>query len=407
MKIALWLLALLLVGVLGAHFLIADRGQVLVRFHGWTLETSVPVLVLLLVLAYALVRLVVRVVRVPRNIGRAASSMRVRRAQEDLSRGLLALEAGDWATAERLLGRTAQGGDQPVLHYIGAARAAQAQGAGDRRDRWLALAEEQPSGGEVAVLLARAEMHLAAAEYDQALKTLRELEAKAADHPRGLALQARALEAIEDWGALRTLVPRLRSTRAIAPAEIDALERSAHVHALAVLGTRGDPERVRTAWDAIGRELQSSPELQRAYANALADAGDVHGAEESIRGALERQWDSELARRYGKLAYPDPVKQLARLEQWLQDHPNDGALLLAAARLCMRNELWGKARSYLEACLALDPSAEAYELYGALLERLGDQPHAAEAFRKGLALATGSRARDTTALPSPRAAREA
>ena len=408
MKIAAWLLALLFVGVLGAHFLIADRGQVLVRFHGYTLETSVPVLVLLLVVAYAAVRLVVRIVRAPRNIGRAASSLRARRASEDLTQGLVALETGDWVTAERLLGRSAPGADQPMLHYLGAARAAQAQGAVDRRDRWLALASEQKEGGQTAALLARAELHLAASEYDQALKSLRELEAHAPDHARALAMQARALEAIEDWGALRTLVPRLRSTGALAPAQIDALERCAHAQALAVLGTRGDPERVRAAWRAVGRELQSSAELQRAYAKALADAGDAHGAEDAIREALRTQWDSQLAQRYSELDTGDPLKQLERVEEWLQSHPKDGAVLLAAARLCMRNELWGKARSYLEAGIALDPSAEAYELYGTLLERLGERELAGDAFRKGLALATGGRARDATVTHSaPKAAREA
>ena len=82
-------------------------------------------------------------------------------------------------------------------------------------------------------------------------------------------------------------------------------------------------------------------------------------------------------------------KQLKRAEEWLPAHPQDGTVLLAAARLCMRNELWGKARSYLEASLALAPRADAYQLYGKLLEQLGERERAADAFRTGLALATG------------------
>jgi HemY protein len=52
----------------------------------------------------------------------------------------------------------------------------------------------------------------------------------------------------------------------------------------------------------------------------------------------------------------------------------------------MTNELWGKARSYLESSLALDPSPETYALYGELLEALGESDQAALAFRSGLGI---------------------
>jgi HemY protein len=64
-------------------------------------------------------------------------------------------------------------------------------------------------------------------------------------------------------------------------------------------------------------------------------------------------------------------------------------LLIAVARLSMANELWGKARSYLESSLAITPSAEGFALYGNLLEKLGEDQHASEAFRSGLLLASG------------------
>jgi hypothetical protein len=49
----------------------------------------------------------------------------------------------------------------------------------------------------------------------------------------------------------------------------------------------------------------------------------------------------------------------------------------------------------------LKPRPEAYQLYGKLLEQLGERERAADAFRSGLALATAQRAdRDPTALPA-------
>jgi HemY protein len=400
-KIAFALLALLFIGVIGAHFLIADRGQVYVSFHGYTLQTSVPVLVLFLIVSYVVVRLIARLVHLPANVGRAAAELRARRAREQLANGLLALDMGDWVRGERLLGRSAHGSDKPILHYLGAARAAQEQGARDRRDRWLELAGEQKAEGESAVLLTLAQMHVADGQYARALDTLRDLDDVASDQPRALALQAQASAALEDWSRVLTVVPRLRKLRALPADAIDALELRAQANPLAG-AAKGDAERVRAMWRGLGRDLTGRIELQRAYAKALMDAGDARGAEEVIRQALKTEWDAELVQRYGEVDSGDPQKQLKRVEEWLPAHPEDAALLLAAARLCMRNELWGKARSYLEASLSLSPNVQTYQLYGKLLDQLGERDRAAEAFRNGLALATG-RTAGLPALPAPKA----
>ena len=64
--------------------------------------------------------------------------------------------------------------------------------------------------------------------------------------------------------------------------------------------------------------------------------------------------------------------------------------MLTAARLCLRTELWGKARSYLETVIALRPTPDAYHEYGRLLTQLGEGDAAADAYRDGLNLAAGN-----------------
>jgi HemY protein len=83
----------------------------------------------------------------------------------------------------------------------------------------------------------------------------------------------------------------------------------------------------------------------------------------------------------------DARRHLERAESWLQQHPGDPGLLLALGRLCMQQELWGKARSYLEASLAVGPSHVAYVEFGRLLERIGQLGEANQVYRKGLELA--------------------
>ena len=103
---------------------------------------------------------------------------------------------------------------------------------------------------------------------------------------------------------------------------------------------------------------------------------------------MKRAWRAPLVRLYGVVEGKDPIRQLNRAEGWLKDHGEDTDLLLSAARLCLRNELWGKARSYLETVIALRPTPEAYQVYGRLLNQLGEGDAAADAYRAGLGMVT-------------------
>ena len=119
--------------------------------------------------------------------------------------------------------------------------------------------------------------------------------------------------------------------------------------------------------------------------------GGAH-AEKELAAALKKEWRAPLVRLFGLVEGPDASRQLKRAEGWLADHPEDPDLLLTAARLCLRNELWGKARSYLETVIALRPTPEAYQVYGRLLTQLGETDAAADAYRDGLGMVAENRA---------------
>jgi len=113
-------------------------------------------------------------------------------------------------------------------------------------------------------------------------------------------------------------------------------------------------------------------------------------AEKELASVLRSDWRGQLVRLFGLVEGADSSKQLKRAESWLAKHSDDPDLLLTAARLCLRNELWGKARSYLETVISLRPSPEVYQEYGALLNQLGEADAAADAYRDGLGMVAGS-----------------
>ncbi len=393
MRVGLWALLAVLLGAFVAHFVLDDRGYVLVNFRGYVVEMSVPGLVLMLVALYLAVRGVVVLARLPRSLRANALQRRARRGGEAVGRGLMHLIEGDFARAERLLTRSP---DSPLASYLLAARAAQSQGAITRRDEWLKLAYDASPESRPAALLARAELELDAGELDAAQSTLEQLDELKPDHPGAVGLLARVYRARDDAPALAALLPRLGR------AHMAAQERD-ELAAEALRAELGNPYlgdgRLEEIWRDLAKDLRASPAVVALRARALERLGRGDEAERELRAALKKSWHRDLVLAYGEVHGADGTKQLKQAESWLKTYAEDPALLLTAARLCIQSELWGKARSYLESGLALAPAPEAYALYGKLLAQLGDGERAALAFRSGLALASPTAAE--TLEPNP------
>ena len=115
-----------------------DPGLVQLQFHGWTVETSLLVLVLAILLLWLLGWVLVRLWKLPRETAR---KVREQRALAQLEKGLLALTEGDWQTAERALERSASAHGRTTARYLAAAEAADGQDAGDRAEYYLEQAD--------------------------------------------------------------------------------------------------------------------------------------------------------------------------------------------------------------------------------------------------------------------------
>jgi HemY protein len=385
-RFGLLLLIALALGALAAHWLLADQGYVLIDVRGWTVETSVLGLAIVLIALFLLLRLLGWIISAPRRMGRAVGELKARRAQRHLDEAFAAIAEGQWSRGERLLGRAARG-PASLAGYLSAARAAQEQDALERRDEWLRLAYKAEPTAAPAVLLTQAELQLDQGQLEEALATLRQLDTIVSDHPRGLVLHAQVLERLADWQGLEALMPRLRARKALDAEALLALEVRI---AQAQLAGAADAVALADVWQALSRELRRHPAVLEAYAANALRLGAADQAEPVVRRALKSTWIPSLVAAYGRLDTSNPSAQLATAEKWLNERPEDSVLLLTCGRLCLRAQLWGKARSYLETSLAIRPHPETWQIYGELLVKLGESGAASEAFRQGLAAASGS-----------------
>ncbi len=384
MKFGAIVVVVLVLSAIAAHFLLGDPGYVAITFRGYLVEMSVPVLIGLAVLLVIIVWLVRRVIQAPRLIGEAAGRYRSGRAGLKLTRGMIEVAEGNFARGEKLLARAASTSDAPLFNYLQAARAAHLQGKDERRDEWLKLAYEHTPEAANAVLLTQAEFQLDREQYEQALATLRRIEENSKDHSHALALLGRLYFKLEDWAALGQILPRLEKQARVKQETLDQWAVRVRTENFA---NAADGDTVMAEWRSLPKRLKDDVTVLEAYYEALMRVGQHDKAEKDLAAALKAEWRAPLVRLYGRIEGPDASKQLKRAEGWLAKRGEDTDLLLAAARLCLRNELWGKARSYLETVIALRPSAEAYHEYGRLLTHLGETDAAADAYRDGLGMA--------------------
>lgn len=389
MKYLLYGLLVLLLAVTLALIAYRDPGQVIISYSGWTIETTVAFVAAALVVFGAALYVAARLVRttwaLPLRLRRWRQNRRLAQAGKALTYGWIALAEGNYQKAEQRLSQGAEQGDMPFLRHLAAARAAHELGAYARRDMHLDNAAAALPSGAVAAGLVRARYQLDGGQIEEAHATVARLQGLKPDHERVQALSLAVHARLGDCERVLEELPRARKLGIVTEVEADAYARDAYVHLLTAASHTADPEEFVRAGQRIPREWLADAAVTAALARGYLDRDDPGAAEKVLRDALNERWDSGLAELYGTVAGSDAGAQLAQAERWLADHGEDAALRLTVGRLCVRNQLWGKARANLEASIALRPRPEAYGELGALFERLREPDAARECYRSGLA----------------------
>ncbi len=379
------------VGVFAAFQLRSETGYVLVSYGSWVLETSllgfIAAVVFVVLASFYLFKLIRLSVSLPGRWKSHHDRRKADAAQLSFERGLLRLFEGQWKRAEVELVRRASDHHAQHLNYLAAARAAQRVGAPERRDAYLQRVREIAPKLDFALLLTQAELQRERGEFALLRDTARSLRQKDGQHAYAMELLAESHAELAEWAGLRALLAEPPSRKALTEARWRELSSQAAIELLRAAITAARLSELKAVWDDTPADVRALPEVAREYATGLARLNADAEARGFIEQRLARQWDAALVRLYGPLHAEDPVAQLATLERWLQEHGEHVVLLETAGQVCLKNKLWGKAKSYLEAVIATAPTPGAY-LELARLSELTQQPQEARAFYKaGLELA--------------------
>ena len=390
MKYLFSFFAIILVAVGAGLIAHQDSGYVLFARGYDTLEMSMSLFILVLflsfLLGYILLRFISRSWSMTGQFKQWRFTNKAEKARKTTLQGLVNLSQGQWKKAERLLTRSVKNSDMPLLNYLSAAKAAQKQNAPDRRDHYLSLAHKSMPDEDFSVRLTQAELQFAHGQHEQALATLVHLHTLSPKHAHIMVLLTHLYQQLNSWEDLKGLLPQLQKNKVFSQKELLKIEEQTYVELLQQADNKSDANNLILLWKSISKELKKQPHLIEIYCNKLIQLEKNDEAEELIRSTLKKDWQPVLVRLYGLVKSSQLEKQLSFAESLSKYHDNHPALLLALGRLCMYNDLWGKARAYLEASAGIKEKQETYKELGLLMEYLNEPQLAAEYFKKGLFL---------------------
>lgn len=397
-----WLVFLILTAALAVVGAAVARapGQVTFEWQGYHIETTAGVLILALIgLVIALLvldRLFVMIGQARRKLSGSGRERRQRRGFEALSRGLVAVAAGDASTAGKQARRAASLLDNRPLTMLLSAQAAQLQGD-DRAAADFFSSLRTMEGTEFLGLRGLLNQAMKREDWGQALS---------------LAEEAHRLNPKSEWvvSALFDLQKRLGRWRD-AEATFDeavklklipdghiARERAEIVAGQSEMG--GGAERLRLAAKAFKADPSYTPAAVR-YVELLLAEGDFGRAASTVERAWEHDPEPELAELYWRARRCDDAgKKLDAANRLAKRNPEnlESRIVIAAAALEAR--AWSEARAALAPAAGADAVPRVCRLMAALEE--GEHGDLAAA-RTWLMRAAGDEATAAPPMPPPAA----
>ncbi len=388
MKFLVWLLGLFSLAValkLAAH----NPGYVLLVYPPYRIEISLTLFLLMLltlfVLGYFAVRLALSAIRLPAYVRQFRLERAHSKGRSAMMEALDAFFEGRYAVAEKAAVRAMDLGESSGLNPVIAARAAHELREFDRRDAYLATAENQSTGVSTMRLMAQAKFNLDQHQPQAALQSLKELRKGGVKrHVGALHLELRAQQQARNWDAVLDIVDQLKKRSAMDDAAAAQIRQQAWLEKIRAHTL--DAPALLTIWKSTPGEFRKRPKVVAAAVRALIHQGDCRSAQQILTDRLNVEWDSDLVMLFGECLTGEAGNRIEQAERWLKQHPDDAGLLLVLGKLCLHQELWSKAQNYLDASNSITPSSGAYTALGHLSEKLHQSDEAFKYFQKAMAL---------------------
>ncbi len=389
-------LFILCVCMLIGYCLRTFQATVSIDMMGYTAQTNLLIWLIVSIIFSLLVLWLCKILRfiwkTPERFSHNRQTRKRHKAERLLKSGLNDLIAGHYKRAEKQLVKggelSEQLGHSPLLYFENAAIAADRQQADRRRDDYLLRARVGADNQSRKITrLAEAEILVKNGQYAQAEKLLEAAKNDGGENPGIFMLLDTIYPALDKWSDAWENLGQMRAF--LSWQAFDERRKRYACGMLRDTAAINTYTELRGAWQKLPPQIRDDKEMIILYAGSLVENGHGEEAEQLLGGKIKGTGDLDYIQAYSQLQGINYRKALHNMALWADRHGDDPIFLYCRARLAFRAEEYTLADEYIEHSIKRRGSAEAFALWGQILEAR-DQPQAAlAAYRQSLLEKTG------------------
>ena len=349
------------------------NGYVLLEFFQYSLETSVPVLLLGMLLGYLLIRILSLIWRSPRIIREMLANRSAKRTQRLLNDSLILLSKGDNRRAKKKL-KSASSTNHPILQsFLLNIEMSIESGDIAESHNWVEKASSKLPEVKEYIYTFASKSLIDAGYFIDARSYVDELIESNPKNPAANQLLFKILKDTRDYDLILRKIYEFSDY-------INDDELAQTIHSM-VKDAIKHQKPTETVIDRIPKSIETHSMIVTSKIEAWINNKEYLKAEIELRKQIPNNWNKELILLYAELG-DDKLNELSeRTDKWLEERPKDANLWLVASRLAQKDGLWAKAHQCIERSIEITPASETYTELALILSELGEKEQASEALK--------------------------
>jgi len=292
----LFLMIALLAGLVGGPYLSGQQGYVRIETANNIIEMSITTLVIFFIIALAIIYglewIITRFLRLSRGSYNWFSRRKRVRAQKQTLEGLVKMNEGDYAKAEKLIGKNAKHSAEPVLNLIKAAEAAQQRGDEFSANRYLIEATELAGSDNLLVEIARTRILLQQNKLPAARSSVDSLLEMSNRNKEVLKLAVDIYLRSKAYQALDEILDSVENSGLFSTEEFQELRTQTENGLLDEKMNEEGVDGLLAWWDNLPRRRRNNVDLKVGLIQRLIDCNDHESAAEFTLEILKKIGDN-------------------------------------------------------------------------------------------------------------------
>ena len=292
----LFLMIALLAGLVAGPYLSGQQGYVRIETANNIIEMSITTLVIFFVIALAIIYglewIITRFLRLSRGSYNWFSRRKRVRAQKQTLEGLVKMNEGDYAKAEKLIGKNAKHSAEPVLNLIKAAEAAQQRGDEFSANRYLIEATELAGSDNLLVEIARTRILLQQNKLPAARSSVDSLLEMSNRNKEVLKLAVDIYLRSKAYQALDEILDSVENSGLFSTEEFQELRTQTENGLLDEKMNEEGVDGLLAWWDELPRRRRNDVDLKVGLIQRLIDCNDHESAAEFTLEILKKIGDN-------------------------------------------------------------------------------------------------------------------